>query len=51
MNTINIGHIIKNSDSKFLKNLPDFVIRIITIIFRQDDLNNLKILKIKLQGR
>jgi len=41
MNTINIGHIIKNSDSKFLKNLPDFVIRIITIIFRQDDLNKL----------
>ena len=41
MNYINIAKIIKDSDSKFLKGLPDFVIRIVTIIFRQDDLNKL----------
>ena len=41
MNYINIAKIIKDSDSKFLKSLPNFVIRIVTIIFRQNDLNKL----------
>ena len=41
MNYINIAQIIKDSDSKFLKRLPNFIIKIITIIFRQDDLNKL----------
>ncbi len=39
MNCINISHIIKNSDSKLLKSLPDFVIKIITKISRQKELN------------
>jgi len=39
MNSINISHIIKNSDSKLLKSLPDFVINIIIKIFRQKELN------------
>ena len=41
MNSINISHIIKNSDSKFLKSLPDFVIKIIIKIFRQKELNRI----------
>ena len=41
MNSINISHIIKNSDSKFLKNIPDFVIKIIIKIFRQEELNRI----------
>ncbi|MCD4794660.1 MAG: 1-acyl-sn-glycerol-3-phosphate acyltransferase [Bacteroidales bacterium] len=39
MNNINISHIIKNSDSKFLKSLPNFVIKLIIKIFRQKELN------------
>ncbi len=39
MNSINISHIIKNSDSKFLKSLPNFVIKVIIKIFRQKELN------------
>lgn len=41
MNCINISHIIKNSDSKFLKSLPNFVIKIIIKIFRQEELNRI----------
>lgn len=41
MSYINIAQIIKDSDSKILKGLPDFVIGIVTVIFRQDDLNKL----------
>ena len=41
MNNINIAHIIKDSDSKFLKSLPDFSIKIIAKIIRQDELNYL----------
>jgi len=39
MNCINISHIIKTSDSKLLKSLPNFVIKIIVKIFRQRELN------------
>ncbi|MCD4746918.1 MAG: 1-acyl-sn-glycerol-3-phosphate acyltransferase [Bacteroidales bacterium] len=41
MSNINIANIIKNSDSKFLKSLPDFAIKIIAIIIRQKSLNKL----------
>ena len=41
MRTLNIEAIIKTSNSKFLKGLPNFIIKIITIIFRQNDLNKL----------
>lgn len=41
MKVINIAHIIKDSDSKFLKVLPNFIIKIITIIFKQNALNKL----------
>ncbi len=41
MNNINIAHIIKNSDSKFLKGLPDFAIKIIAKIIKQDEINQL----------
>ncbi len=41
MRTLNIAAIIKTSNSKFLKGLPNFIIKIITIIFRQNDLNKL----------
>jgi len=41
MNAVNIGHIIKNSDSKFLKSLPEFAIKIIARIIKQDELNQL----------
>ena len=41
MNNINIAHIIKNSDSKFLKSLPDFAVQIIAKIIRQDEINHI----------
>jgi len=41
MNYINIPHIIKNSNSKFLKRLPDFSIRIIAWIVRQEEINRI----------
>jgi len=41
MKNINIAHIIKNSDSKFLKSLPDFTIKIIAKIIRQEELNKI----------
>lgn len=41
MNDINIAQIIKSSNSKFLKVLPNFIIKIITIIFKQNALNKL----------
>ena len=39
--TIDIAPIIKNSDSKFLKSLPDIFIKAIAIIIRQKSLNKL----------
>lgn len=41
MRNINIAHIIKNSDPKFLKSLPDFIIKIIAKIIRQDEINHI----------
>ena len=41
MNDINIAQIIKASDSKILKGLPNSAIKIIAIIFKQNDLNRL----------
>jgi len=41
MSNINIAHIIKNSDSKFLKSLPDFAIKIIAKIIKQNDFNRI----------
>ena len=41
MSNINIARIIKNSNSNFLKNLPDFFIKAIAIIIRQKSLNKL----------
>ncbi|MCD4771833.1 MAG: 1-acyl-sn-glycerol-3-phosphate acyltransferase [Bacteroidales bacterium] len=41
MGNINITRIIKDSDSKFLKSLPDFAIRIIAKIIKQDDFNRI----------
>ena len=41
MGNINIAHIIKNSNSKFLKSLPDFVIKIIAKIIRQAEINQI----------
>ena len=41
MGNINIAHIIKNSDSKFLKSLPGFAIQIIAKIIRQEELNEI----------
>lgn len=41
MNSINIAHIIKNSNSKFLKSLPDFAIKIIAKIIKQDEFNKI----------
>jgi len=41
MRNINIAHIIKTSDSKFLKSLPGFAIRIIARIIRQTELNQI----------
>ena len=41
MSNINIAHIIKNSDSKFLKSLPDFAIQIIAKIIRQAEINQI----------
>ncbi len=39
--TIDIAVIIKNSDSKFLKSLPNFVIQIIAKIIKQDEINQI----------
>jgi len=36
---INVAEIIKESDSKFLKSLPNFVIKLITKLVKQDELN------------
>ncbi|MCK5339125.1 MAG: 1-acyl-sn-glycerol-3-phosphate acyltransferase [Bacteroidales bacterium] len=41
MKNINIAHIISNSDSKFLKSLPGFAIRIIAKIIKQTEINQL----------
>lgn len=41
MSIINIAHIIKNSDSKLLKSLPDFAIQIIARIIRQTEINQI----------
>ncbi len=41
MSNINIAHIIKNSDSKFLKSLPNFVIKIIAKIIKQNEINKI----------
>ena len=41
MSKINISHIIKNSDSKFMKSLPDFAIQIIAKIIRQTEMNQI----------
>ena len=41
MSNINIAHIIKNSDSKLLKSLPDFAIQIIAKIIRQAEINQI----------
>ncbi|MCK5822561.1 MAG: glycerol acyltransferase [Bacteroidales bacterium] len=39
--TINIDQIIKNSNSKFLKSLPAFAIKIIAKIIKQDEINHI----------
>jgi putative hemolysin len=36
---INIEKVIRNSDSKFVRSLPDFIVRIISRIIRQDEMN------------
>ena len=41
MRNINIAHIIKTSDSKFLKSLPGFAIRIIARIIKQVEINHI----------
>jgi putative hemolysin len=41
MRNINIAYIIKTSDSKFLKSLPGFAIRIIAKIIKQTELNQI----------
>ena len=41
MSNIDIAHIIKNSDSKFLKSLPDFIVKIIAKFIRQDEINQI----------
>ena len=41
MSNINIAHIIKNSNSKLLKSLPDFAIQIIAKIIRQAEINQI----------
>lgn len=41
MSNINIAHLIKDSNSKLLKSLPDFAIQIIAKISRQDEINQL----------
>ncbi len=41
MSNINIAQIIKNSDSKFLKSLPGFIVKIIAKIIRQDEINHI----------
>ena len=41
MSSINIAHIIKNSDSRFLKSLPGFAVHIIAKIIRQDEINHI----------
>ena len=38
---INIADIIKNSDSKFLKKLPNFIIKIMAKIIMQDEMNRI----------
>lgn len=41
MTIINIKEILKTSDSKLLRNLPDFLLKILAKIIRQDSLNKL----------
>ncbi len=41
MTIIDIEHIIKNSDSKFLKNLPSVFVKAIAVVIRQKQLNKL----------
>lgn len=41
MRNINIAHIIKTSDSKFLKSLPGFAIKIIAKIIKQKEINQI----------
>jgi putative hemolysin len=38
-NIIDIEKVIRNSDSKFVRSLPDFIVRMIRRIIRQDELN------------
>ena len=41
MDNINITHIIKNSNSKFLKSLPDFAVKKLAKIIRQAEINQI----------
>jgi len=47
---INIQRLIKASDSKFLKRLPDFVIYLIKLIIRQNEINRILSVYANLEG-